>query len=99
VSDLAITPLVDSAEEITESDFVIYPNPGNGIINLRNIPAEEGRPVELSIYSLTGRLIYHDRVIGQQYVSADISKAPSGIYLIVINDGRARKSYRYNLVR
>lgn len=99
VSDLIITPLVDNVEEIPESDFVIYPNPGNGIINIRNFPSGEGRSAELSIYTLTGSMIYHNRITQQDLISADISGAPSGIYLIVISDGKVKRSYRYNLVR
>jgi hypothetical protein len=68
-------------ETSMDPDFIeIYPNPSEGIINLRG---SFGRvPVKVELYAITGKMIY----TGVHFISdgefIDLRDAPKGIYLI-----------------
>jgi len=67
--------------------FHIHPNLSNGIFNLV-VESERDQYVDMSILDLTGKEIFnisfqHDRGITNE--SIDISNAPQGMYLAVLN--------------
>jgi hypothetical protein len=66
---------VGIAELESDAAFAIYPNPTDGMIHF-DLPAGE---VEISVYSVHGRLVYQEQTTGRQL---DLTGLPAGIYLV-----------------
>lgn len=66
----------------------IYPNPSNGVFN---ISAElENQGVELTVYDMTGRLIYSDtdsQATGTYYKELNLGGVAVGVYILQIKNG------------
>ena len=64
----------------TEKEFIIYPNPSNGIINI-----DMDYPLDsyIEIYNTKGRIIYSKPVISNQ-IKIDISVFPKGVYFVKV---------------
>jgi hypothetical protein len=60
----------------SSSDFTLFPNPSNGIINISN-PSEEKMYIQIT--NLIGEEV-ESRISSQATISIDLSKQPSGIY-------------------
>jgi hypothetical protein len=99
IDDLKINPLVDKAEEITSSDLKVFPNPGNGLVNIILEGAGNLRPVRISVYNYAGRCIVQEKTINEERAMLNISGNPSGLYLIVINNGQNTRTIKYNLIK
>jgi hypothetical protein len=101
IDDLEINPLVDQVDEIRSrsSDITIFPNPGNGQINI-TFENEIGiEPLQISIYNLTGKCFFRKELFAVNKLALDISDNPSGLYLIVIMRGHDYKTIKYNLMK
>lgn len=74
-----------SATDITENnqDFLIYPNPSNGIIT---IDFAENRKHIVTIENLIGQEVYSNVYFGSSAGNINLSKYEKGIYLITISD-------------
>jgi hypothetical protein len=99
IDDLKINPLVDKVEEINLPEIKIYPNPGNGIVNIIFETSNSFKPVHISVYDYTGRCIIHEESFTEEMATLNISRNPSGLYLIVINNGRNNRTIKYNLIK
>ena len=66
-----------STTDINKQDFVIYPNPTDGKINIK-LPANETLK-KLEIYSLNGNLVSQ---------KADLSHLPNGVYTVKIETSK-----------
>ena len=71
-------------ETIRNSSFTIYPNPSDGIVNLKyQIPSE--KKAELIVYSINGQVIYRAWLIeGANTATIDLSNVESGLYLYTV---------------
>lgn len=69
--------------EILLSSLKIYPNPTKGKLYISGLP--ENRKNELALYSTTGKLIWRKNGNTSGEI-IDISKYPSGIYILNVND-------------
>lgn len=98
IDDLKINPLIDSVEEMRNSPFTLYPNPGNGLIRIRNTPAE-GRVLQYSVVNSSGVKVCTGTVDGGAGSVIDISFLPKGFYIITISDGLNLNRLKYSLVR
>ena len=72
-------PIEPTLKPIEFKDFLLHPNPTNGIINLNFEIEKEGM---IKIYSLTGRLIYEKKVEKSLKHTINISEQPNGIYIL-----------------
>jgi hypothetical protein len=99
IDDLKINPLVDRIEEIKSSDIRIYPNPGNGNVNITFNNGGNSKPAQVSVYNYAGVCIMKETSFNDEMITLNISRNPSGLYLIVINNGRHTKTIRYNLIK
>ncbi|MDQ1332369.1 MAG: hypothetical protein QG576_403 [Bacteroidota bacterium] len=99
IDDLHIGPIVDAVEDIIYNQFVIYPNPGNGQIFIRNLNGSGGKPVRYSILNAAGNSIMTGLTTGTDTDFINISGNPPGIYFIVLNGDNGIKAIKYNLVR
>jgi hypothetical protein len=101
IEDLKINPLIDAVEKVRIDPLYIYPNPGNGLINL-NIAGEENeaiKPLRFSIYNSSGTCIIKDNTVGKSGTLADISANPAGIYLIVLYNDDGFRTIKYSLLK
>ncbi len=80
-------------DEEENKELAIYPNPGNGVVNIR--PANPGKH-RLQVVSLTGQLLYQEDVAtnGNEVLERDFSNLTKGIYVIQLLDGEQQSSAR-----
>jgi len=76
-------PALDISE-VASSDYnvSIYPNPSSGDFYLRVDDYKEN--YQVTILSVTGKLVYQSSFIGKDYQTIDLSSASSGIYFVSI---------------
>ncbi len=77
--------------KILSGDLVIYPVPAQNLLHLRN--TEEYS--DLKILSLTGQVLYHERIQSRHEIQIDIAWLPAGAFYIMLNaeDNRAAKRF------
>lgn len=75
--------------------FVVAPNPVQSLLRLQT-PGREVRDGQLSIYQADGRLIWQGEWLAGQTRELNISSWNKGIYIAVLQDGKARASTRIN---
>lgn len=99
IDDLKITPLVDQVDEISADDLIIYPNPGNGFVVLKNVGNNNSGLIRYKVVNLQGLNIAdgYFKNNSDQYI--DLTDYPSGIYLIILYYGDKVKSVRYTLLK
>jgi hypothetical protein len=98
IDDLNINPLVDSAEETNKTEIRLFPNPGNGLINIR-ADGEYNLQATISVYNYTGNCIIRGKLFDNRIATLNISGYPSGLYFIVINYGKVTRTIKYNLIK
>ncbi len=84
-------------EENNAIDIALYPNPTNGIFNLKSANLQAGSIVE--IHNQIGQLIYTSAVQSISVNTIDISSAPLGVYLISIKNKEGATVYNNKLVK
>jgi hypothetical protein len=99
IDDLKISPIVDKVENIYQQQLKIFPNPGNGIVNIIAGNGSNFKPGRVSIYNYAGKCILRNALFTEETITLNITGNPSGLYLIVINDGRNTTSIKYNLIK
>jgi len=73
-------------QKLVNEDILIYPNPANGIVNIKNKTNYEF--LNLQIYNLTGKMIY-SKIIEEDLVTIDFRGYPEGMYLVRLSkDGK-----------
>jgi hypothetical protein len=99
IDDLNINPLVDKVEEMNKTGIRIYPNPGNGLVNIMFEDDNSFNPARISVYNFTGKCIIREAPFEDKMVALNISKFPSGLYFIVINYGKVTSTFKYHLIK
>jgi hypothetical protein len=99
IDDLKINPIVDKVENIYLPELKVFPNPGNGMVNIIADNGNNFKPVRISIYNYAGKCILRDALFTEETITLNITGNPPGLYLIVINDGRNTSSIKYNLIK
>ena len=86
-----------SVNEISASNINIYPNPAvnSAIINLSEI----NNASKLSVFDMTGRMIYSQNINGQKQVTLNTTDFASGIYNIIISDGKNAETTKFSVVK
>ncbi|MBK7966977.1 MAG: T9SS type A sorting domain-containing protein [Bacteroidetes bacterium] len=76
-------------EEIDEKDgnFVIFPNPSNGIFQIGFVGMEINENPTLTIFNLLGELVYSTE-INSNLMQIDLGAISKGVYLVRLNDGQ-----------
>ena len=93
IFDTILTPptknamIYDNVKELNKKDFVIFPNPTSGHINIRS----EDEILKATIYDLTGKNILEKAHINLNYIN--VSQIPKGQYILelVSDKGVIRK--------
>jgi hypothetical protein len=99
IEDLHIGPLIDNVQDVTMPQMVIYPNPGNGKITLRQSEALAQKPLKYSIFNSTGTYLLTDYTGGLADANIDISAYPSGLYFIVLYRENGIQTLKYYLIK
>ncbi|MBK8554911.1 MAG: HYR domain-containing protein [Lewinellaceae bacterium] len=86
----------DQDTEPDKLDFLMYPNPTSGFVNLR-FEAVEVIPCSLRIFDLQGKLTkeaFWQSVKGENDLPLDISGLPAGLYLVEFRQGEEQRFKR-----
>jgi minor extracellular serine protease Vpr len=68
--------------KLVENNFVVYPNPSNTHVNIRfNEGASFSSPIELTVFSLEGRIVSEKELIPSAEMIVSTAEFPNGIYL------------------
>jgi hypothetical protein len=77
---------------VTNSDFLLYPNPANGSVVLVNKAAEMNLDLRYEICDLTGRRLINSKLNGSSSETIiNLQGLPEAVYLIRIIDGKTVK--------
>ncbi|MFK5983143.1 MAG: T9SS type A sorting domain-containing protein [Flavobacteriaceae bacterium] len=76
-----------SSESFNENSFTIYPSPASTILNIEK---KDVFITNISIYDISGRLVYLDKPINSELSSINIQNLKKGVYFITIQDEQNR---------
>ncbi|WP_299187263.1 DUF5060 domain-containing protein [uncultured Aquimarina sp.] len=86
--------LVDCALSVEDFDLQessLYPNPAQDIINIQGLTKGKA-----AIYDITGRKVISSIDISEsQNTTVDISSIPSGVYFMVLRDGKNQNTLKF----
>jgi uncharacterized membrane protein len=90
-----ITVTFVGINDITSGSFNVYPNPSNGTFNI-STTAAFGYQSDITVFDLTGKLVYTGKLQGNDVNVIDLSAQEKGMYIlqIIIED----KVYNKTLV-
>lgn len=86
LDDITISIAVGLEETSLEHGLSIYPNPGNGLINLEN-KAKISGDVTISIFNAVGQQVYARTQAGLVKEQIDLTNQPNGVYSVQIKSG------------
>ena len=66
-----------------DNNFIIYPNPSNGNINIKSLI--ELRDAKVSIYDINGREVYNNEVSLQNTVTINAENLTTGLYILQVD--------------
>jgi hypothetical protein len=84
-NSMAVSIAPTSIEEFTSSDFIMYPNPTQGLITIVGDLIQSTTFVQL--YDVTGQLIFSKNFEGTSSITIDVSEFSNGIYFTQIKNG------------
>ncbi len=73
-----------AVDDFTKNNFKLYPNPSSSVFYIQRPGIES---MHISVYDTTGRLIFEADDITNSLFPLDLSKTPSGLYFLKINEG------------
>jgi hypothetical protein len=83
------------SDELSENNVRLFPNPTTGQIKIEM--TKEIQHAELSIYNITGQLVFKNIINNVNPVSVDLSGQEAGMYYLeIINENKA---YRKKLIK
>jgi hypothetical protein len=98
IEDFHIGPVIDQIENTAFETAVAYPNPGKGLVMIKN-PESAGIPYRYDIYNSTGTTIMTGLTESSDILTIDITDQPQGIYFIVLQRNNNRRIIKYVLVK
>ncbi len=78
---------ITNVSNLENNEIMIYPNPSNGIIYIKN---NNSQLMDIKIYDINGRIIFTDKI--QQFNQIDITNFQKGSYLIKVFEGLNEKT-------
>lgn len=67
-----------------DSNFEIYPNPGNGMFTIKTASVQSA-PVNVRVYNILGQTVYQERIVSANQINAkqiNLNHLPNGIYIM-----------------
>ncbi|MBW3520146.1 reprolysin-like metallopeptidase [Flavobacterium sp. NKUCC04_CG] len=82
-------------ESFDLSEFSLYPNPTNGVFNIKYQPKTLDK-ITISVHDLAGRMISHKTYNnnGDFNQEIDLTQAQTGVYLVSVQDGQNKQVKR-----
>jgi hypothetical protein len=99
IEDLHIGPLVNNVDDINYQPLIVYPNPGNGVIKIKQPDGYGIKPFKYSVFNSTGTLINSGLTDGGAETEISISGSSSGLYFIVLYLDDGIRTVKYTLIR
>jgi hypothetical protein len=79
--------------EISNELLEIYPNPSSGIFNI-SLKSNMNKKFRVSIFDLTGRLVFENEVNNKIKIEVDLNNKSNGIYLVKVLVGKTQYQNR-----
>ncbi len=76
-------------DENASSDFTIYPNPSNGMVNLNG---ENLSRQDVRVYDAQGKMMLHTQLNGSGNNTLDLTFLSNGVYTLVVGSGNQKVS-------
>ena len=73
------------------NEFKVYPNPSSDVFNIQRQNSNE---MKISVYDVTGKLIFKDDNILKEYYSLNLSNVSKGLYFLKITEGNKHLTKR-----
>lgn len=71
-----------AVDDFTKNNFKLYPNPSSSIFYLQR---PDSAPLDVSLFDVTGRLIYRKSDITSSHFPLDLSKVNEGLYFLRVD--------------
>ncbi len=98
IEDFHIGPLIDRIEKTNYEPAIVYPNPGKGLLMIRDTEIS-GRQFRYDVYNSSGARIKTGLADGSEILTIDISDQPSGMYFIVLHRATGNSVLKYTLIK
>jgi predicted esterase len=83
--------LINSTENsLQQSEITIYPNPSSESITIITSGDTDGNTQMLSLYNMTGQLLYQKFILSHEHVVIDKSSVGSGIFILQLVSGNQK---------
>jgi hypothetical protein len=99
IEDLHLGPIIDQVEDIVYKPAIIYPNPGNGMMRIKQPDDVSAKPVRYSVFNTTGTCLLTGISDGGTEFELNISRYPSGLYFIVLYNDGGISALKYSLIK
>ncbi len=90
--DMSITAS-SPIKSVYESGINIWPNPVHDILQIRN-PGLTMKNARASLYNAYGNMVVPPLLCDNEFASLDLSWLHSGVYMLLIQNNRDRKSFK-----
>ncbi len=98
IEDFHIGPLIDRIEKTSYETAVVYPNPGKGLLTIKD-PEINGKQFRYDVYNSSGARIKTGLADDTEVLTIDISDQASGLYFIVLQSPKGNKVLKYTLIK
>jgi hypothetical protein len=82
-ADVTEPVFLDGIEDVTAASFSIYPNPSSGVFSITT-SAVMSYKSDISVYDLTGKLVYTGKLMSAEKNEIDLSDQQPGMYILQI---------------
>lgn len=98
IDNLFIQGEVSSVPKSFDNSFIsIYPNPTTGILNINTRLEQKVNSMDIKVYDIYGKLIYHDRedeILRTLNRSIDLSENAKGLYMVVLQSENDKRTFK-----
>lgn len=93
IKDLKSTVTFVDSTKYGNDKMIVYPNPSVGPLNITFQNKQD--IVELQVYDLVGKIVYHKSYNKVSNVSEDLSNISAGLYMVYVNSQEGQKSFKF----
>jgi hypothetical protein len=82
------------SNEAVISDFNIYPNPSNGLVQVSMVNEEANNDLQVRVLDISGKTVFEDTYVAGQLFNEqlDLSSLEGGVYFIQLNNGEVQRT-------
>ena len=80
-----------AVDDVYESSFKLFPNPSSALFYIQRQSIEK---MDLSVFDITGKLVFEEKDILNTYHTLNLSGIHRGIYFLRVNDGQKQFTKR-----